>query len=456
MTATLVAILSLTVLGIPITLAVDRRARGPLLVGSSFLYGSGAMFVVMLALSVAHVPWTLISVSASALVIFCGAAIIARGQPSTGSRQRVTSPYVFDLVTLLTLTSYALYATLAPLWEWDFWAIWGLKAKAFLEVGGIDWHFLESRWNTFAHPDYPLLVPSNFDFVALVNGGWSDRWLGLVFVAWAVALLLIVRALAARETSPFFASLLTLALVSLAVSRYVGLAEGALIAFGGAGVLFVRTALRDGEAAAWRHGALMLGFAANCKNEGMALMVAVTIAAGVVSWFGVRQVAWPGNATVRPRDRAITRLFVLWPAYALAAPWLLLRAMHALPSDIVGGSAVSRLMARLPYAHQILGFLAARLYEPWFWMAILAGLLIAPAVARRRELFVILVTVIQLAFYVVAYLSTPHNLRWHVLTSWSRLTGQIAVAITFAVFLMLANSLRDGQDAPHAEARPDE
>ena len=448
MTTTLVAILSLTVLGIPITLAVDRRARGPLLVGASFLYGSGAMFIVMLALSVAHVRWTLITVTVSTLLIFCGAAILAIRQPANDNGQRAAGAHVFDLVTLLTLTSYALYATLASLWEWDFWAIWGLKAKAFLEVGGIDWRFLESRWNTFAHPDYPLLVPLNFDFVALVNGGWSARWLGLLFVAWAVALLLIVRALAARETSPFFASLLTLSLVSLAVSRYVGLAEGALIAFGGAGVLFVRTALRDGDAAAWRHGALMLGFAANCKNEGMALLVAVTIAVGVVSW--------QKEATARPRDRAITRMFALWPAYALAAPWLLLRAMHALPTDIAGGSAVSRLLARLPYAHQILGFLAARLYEPWFWMAILAGLLIAPAAARRRELFVILVTAIQLAFYVVAYLSTPHNLRWHVLTSWSRLTGQIAVAITFAVFLMLANSLRGGQDAPHAEARPDE
>ena len=31
MTATLIAILSLAVLGIPIALAVDRRARGPLL-----------------------------------------------------------------------------------------------------------------------------------------------------------------------------------------------------------------------------------------------------------------------------------------------------------------------------------------------------------------------------------------------------------------------------------------
>ncbi|HXH39942.1 MAG TPA: hypothetical protein VNN08_15030 [Thermoanaerobaculia bacterium] len=441
MTSALVAILSLTVLGIPIALCVDRRARGPLLVGASFLYGSGTMFLVLLALSIAHVRWTLLSVTATALAIFCAAAVIAKRQSSNPATQQLSNPkpHVFDPFALLTITGYALYATLASLWEWDFWAIWGLKARAFLEIGGIDWRFLESRWNTFAHPDYPLLVPMNFDFVALVSGCWSDRWLGLLFVAWGAALLLIARDLAARETKPFFASLLTLALAALAVSRYLGLAEGALIAFGGAGVLFIRTALLDDDDTAWRHGALMLGLAANCKNEGLALLVAVTIAVVAASWSSVR-------AAVRH----------LWPAYLLAAPWLLLRAMHTLPTDIAGGSAVSRLLARLPYAHQILAYLAAKLYEPWFWVAILAGILIAPAAARRRERFVLLVTAIQLVFYILAYLTTPHDLRWHVLTSWSRLTGQIALPITFSVFLMLANSLRRGEDAPHAEARPDE
>ena len=439
MTSILIAILSLAASGIPITLAVDRRARGPLLVGTAFLYGSGTIFVVLLTMSILHIHWTLISVAVAALLIFCATAFIARKQRTTDNRQPTTRPHVLDAITILTIAGYALYATLAPLWEWDFWAIWGLKAKTFLESGGIDWRFLESRWNTFAHPDYPLLVPLNFDFIALVNGGWNDRWLGLLFVAWGIALLLIARALAARETTPFFAALLTLTLAAIAVSRYVGLAEGALIAFGSAGVLFIRAALLDDDDAAWRHGALMLGFAANCKNEGFALLVAVTIAIVLITWSRV-------TATLRN----------LAPAFALAAPWLILRAAHTLPTDIAGGSAFSRLMARLPYAHQILAFLAARLYEPWFWVAILAGILIAPAAARRRERFVFIVTAIQLIFYVVAYLSTPHNLRWHVLTSWSRLTGQIAVPITFAVFLMLANSLRRGEGASHADARSDQ
>lgn len=439
MTATLVAILSLTVSGVPIALAIDRRARGPLLVGTAFLYGSGTMYLVLLGLSIVHIRWTLISVTIASLVLFCAAAFVARRPAADASVQTSVKPHLLDLLTIFTIVCYVLYATLAKVWEWDFWAIWGLKARTFLEIGEIDWHFLESRWNTFAHPDYPLLVPLNYDFVALLNGGWNDRWLALLVVASAVALALVARALAARETTPFFAALLTMLVAALGFSRYVGLAEGALIAFGGAGVLFIRAALLDDDDTSWRHGALMLGFAANCKNEGLALLVAVTIAVVASSW-----------------SSASSRLRKLTPAYALAAPWLILRAAHSLPTDLAQGSAASRLLARLPHAHQILAYLAEQLTKPWFWVAILAGVLIAPAAARRRERFIFLVTAIQLVFYITAYLATPNDLRWHVLSSWSRLTTHIAVPVAFAVFLMLANSLRRGQDAPHAEAGSDQ
>jgi len=433
MTATLVAILSLTVFGVPVALALDRRARGPLLVGSAFLYGSGTMYFVLLGLSIAHIRWTLISVTIASLVIFCAAAFIARRQSAEPWREAVR-PHLLDLFTIFTIFCYALYATLAKVWEWDFWAIWGLKARTFLEIGGIDWRFLESRWNTFAHPDYPLLVPLNYDFVSLLGGSWNDRWLALLGVASAVALALVARALAARETTPFFAALLTMLVAALGFSRYVGLAEGPLIAFGGAGILFIRAALEWDDDACWRHGALMLGFAANCKNEGVALLVSVTIAVVASSW-----------------SSAPARLRKLAPAYVLATPWLILRAAHTLPTDLAQGSAVSRLLARLPHAHQILAYLAEQLSSPWFWVVILTGILIAPAAARRRERFIFLVTAVQLLFYVTVYMATPNNVHWHVLSSWSRLTTHLAVPIAFAVFLMLANSLRGSQDAPHAE-----
>jgi hypothetical protein len=437
MTSTLVAILGLALLGVPITLAVDRRARGALLAGLSFLYGSGAIFLVLLALSAVNVRWTPAVVAAAAFAVFAIAAMIAMRQSAIGDPRPAARAHVIDLLTLGMLACYSLYATLAPLWEWDFWAIWGLKAKVFLEGGGIDWRFLESRWNIFAHPDYPLLVPLNFDFVALVAGGWSDRGPGLVFVAWGAALLLVARALAARETTPLLAALLAFALTAVSLSLDLGLAEGALIAFGGAGVLLVREALREDDPAAWRHAALMLGFAANCKNEGMALLVAVTLALIAVSW---------------SRERARARLPRLWPAYALAAPWLVLRVAHALPTDIVGGSVISRLMERLGDAPEIFSFLGARLHRPWFWVALFAALLIVAAAARRRERFVLIVTAIQIVVFVTAYFATPYEVHWHVVTSWARLTGQVSVPIAFAVFLMLAESLRSDGSAARAES----
>ncbi|HEY6842705.1 MAG TPA: hypothetical protein VI391_00940, partial [Thermoanaerobaculia bacterium] len=108
-------------------------------------------------------------------------------------------------------------------------------------------------------------------------------------------------------------------------------------------------------------------------------------------------------------------------------------------TDIVGNSAMSRVLARLPHAGEILMFLARRLYEPWFWIALLAGLIIVPATTVARERFVLIVTAIQLAFYIGSYFATPHEVAWHVLTSWSRLTDQIAIPITVVVFLALAN-----------------
>ncbi len=221
-----------------------------------------------------------------------------------------------------------------------------------------------------------------------------------------------------------------MALASLAVSGYIGLAEGALIAFGGSGVLFIRSALLDDDATSWRHGTLMLGFAANCKNEGMALLVSATIAVAIVSW---------------SRNRA--RVLNLWPGYALATPWLLLRAWHVLPTDIVAGSGLSRLIARAPYAINIFGYLGENLFKPWLWIAVLAGLAVAPAAMRRRERFILMVTSIQLFFYLAAYFASPYELHWHVLSSWPRLTGQLAFPMTFAVLLMTASSLQRDERA---------
>src|SRR5262249_6979321 len=142
------------------------------------------------------------------------------------------------------------------------------------------------------------------------------------------------------------------------------------------------------------------------------------------------------------RFRAVLRL---WPAAAIAAPWLILRATHSLATDIFGaGEAnvpiVARIIGHLPRTGEIGAMLGWLVNDPWLWIALLAGVLIVPSVLRR-EAFVFLVTAIQVTFYIGTYFGTPHDLRWHIRTSWPRLTEQVALPVAFVVILMLYESV---------------
>jgi hypothetical protein len=401
-------------------------------IGVSFLYATGVIYFVELGLALLGVPWSVWSVSIPALLI----AIFAGRIAGATQRPRLQWPRLtlVDALTVIAIVAYAVYATLAPVWEWDFWAIWGLKGRVFYEARSIDWRFLGSRWNDFAHPDYPLLLPLNYAYAALLGGGWSDRWLGLITVAFAPAFLLIVRDLVARETTPLIASTITFAATAFALSGFIGLAEAPLIAFAGAASLFLRRAVLDDDAAAMTHGALLAGLAACTKNEGMALLVAIAAALAL------------------SKVRLVWRF---WPAVAVALPWVIVRALHRFPTDLVQGSFTARMLSRMSHLGAVGAMLLRNLPLPWVWIAMLAALLVVPHAFRGRERFVLLAVVFQLAIDVVAYLSTPFSVAWQVETSWLRVAAQLAAPLLVVVMLMLARTFAPEHDLAHAEARSD-
>ena len=427
--AVVVAIVTTVVLGIPIALALDRNARGPILVGLAYLYGTGLIYVVELALALIGVHWTALNVNAVTITI-AAICFFARKPQSL-----VLSPQPWlswpDLATLLTIYAHLTWATIARVWKWDFWAIWGMKARTFYEFGTIDWRFLESQWNGYVHPDYPLLLPMNYLYTALVGGEWNDRWLGLITIAFGVALLLIIRGLAAMETRPVMAATITFACALFAFTRFIGLAEGPMLAFAGAGLLFVRRAIVFDDDAAMRHGALLLGLATASKNEGVALLVTVVAAVALSKW------------------RLLARL---WPVFVLAAAWIIIPALHHIRNDQTRGNFVARVFHRLGAFPQIAAMLLHFLAFRWMWLAVLVALLIVPRQLRARERFVLLAFAFQIAGYVIIYCGTPYSVEWEIESSWPRLTFHLATPLLYVTMLMLAQTY----DSGHAEARSEQ
>jgi len=405
-----------------------------MLAGLSFLYGAGLIYVVMLTLALTGVHWSALNVTAICLVLALlawGGHSYLPGQAFGGPDRNVWPTHFLDLATLYVLVSYTIYSTIARLWEWDFWAIWGFKARTFLEIGTIDWRFLESPFNDFTHPDYPLLYPLNYAYSALMSGGWSDRWLGFVGVAFSLALLLIVRHLAGEETRPIFAAAITFAVTFAALSKFIGLAEAPMIAFGGAGLLFLRRGLLFDNDASMRHAAILIGLAAATKNEGMALLVTAVIAVAIVRW------------------RAVIRL---WPAFAIAMPWAILKSLHHFTSDLTRGDFISRLFYRLGAIVPIGAMLVSNLAVRWVWLALLIAILFVPQRERSRERFVLIAFIVQIGFYIAIYCATANDVQWQIATSWPRLTFQVATPLVYVTMMMLARTY----DSAHAEARSEQ
>jgi hypothetical protein len=322
----------------------------------------------------------------------------------------------------IPLLGYALFATAGPLWEFDYLSDWGLKARVFWIARGIDWQFLEQATYRATHPDYPLLLPLSFDVLALIRGGWNDQALGLLNVAFAAALLMIIYRVALDETSSAVAAaLVTFAMFPLAAVPWIGIGEGPFVACATAGLLLMR---RNVSIAA-----VMLGLAASTKNEGLTLIVAAAIA-----------------LLVCRRAKDIIRL---WPAAAIVAPWLIVRAMHRLPTDIAAGSVLSRIADHLAHPGPLIDALEqASVGKPLMWIGLLLGALLVGRALVRRESFVLLALAIQFIFYLGAYVATPHDIAWHVRWSWDRLVWHLTPALAAVILMSLARV------AVPAERRP--
>jgi hypothetical protein len=433
-TPELLALLLAVVAGVPLAMLLHRRAAGSLVAGEGILLGIAASSAVLLVLAVVHVTWSrgvfvggVLGVATVAWIWVArtrgrdvGAPQLrnpATPRPRDPQRDPATSrpaTITIHLATLALVTGYALFATIAPMWEFDFIGDFGIKASTFWEARTIDWSFLEHASHRVVHPDYPPLLPLAFDTFALMRGGWNDSAVGLITVAFAVALLLVIHRLALEETgAPLMAAFVTFAMVPFACSPWIGLAEGPLVAYGTVALLLIRR----GDLTP---GAVMLGLAASTKNEGLTLIAAAAV--GLI---------------VARRWRELPRL---WPAVAIPLPWLILRRLHGLTTDITQGNVVARVFEHLltpgPLLDALLHYgVGKRVY--WLFLAI--G--IAVAIATRRflpaERFVLVTLALQFAFYIGAYLASPHDLDWHVRWSWERLVSHLSPALTYVVLVTL-------------------
>lgn len=423
----MIGVVAASLLTLVAGLAAARAQGRPAPIGAAYLYGCG---VITLAFTL--LPWVRWSV---ALVVVASiiTLVLVRDR-SICMRAFRASPV--DALTAIVLALFAGYSTVARLWEWDAWAIWAMKARAFFEYGGIDWAFMEKPSNFWLHGDYPLLVPANLALPAIVAGEWNDRWLGLIGVFILAAAVLVVRELTARRFAPSISALIAFAVAGLGASSYVGTAETPLLALS----LAALACLHAEEHTA---AAILLGLAASTKNEGVALLAAVLLVHAFAALRATAAGVRDGGAWQRVRHLCL--------AAAIVAPWFILRALHALPTDLASGSVVDRLTSRLGQAGPLLRDLATFVEKPALWVV----LAVVTAFYWRRAPMLFAIAALQIVFCVTAYFVTPYDLSWHIATSWERVSRQLVALAAYAAMVALATQFSSAE-VTHAQARSEQ
>lgn len=336
---------------------------------------------------------------------------------------------------------------LVPVWSWDHFVIWGLKARRMAAAGALDPSFLAAPQLERANPAYPLGLPVAWVLLGLgaVPGAAAFKAAHVLF---AGGLLLAVRSTAARLADHRPAGDAAAAFVAASPllwdSENLGLAETPLAFVAVAAVAaLVRALPADPEAPADRRAlalaGLLLGFLPWLKSEG--LVLALLLAAVGAAWCLGRSA---GRTPGRGRDGGVSGLAVrgadrrrrvgdLAALLAPAAAWALAAlgyAAVALPQapGFLAGDWRARLAQRLPRAGEILAAAGRELLAAgWLgaWVLFAAVALAALLLRHRRALPLAAAVTVQLGLYVAVFFVSRFDPLDHVSSALYRVAAAL-------------------------------
>ena len=318
----------------------------------------------------------------------------------------------------------------SPTDEWDPRSIWMLHAKRIYLENSL--YAQLDGYAIFSHNDYPSLMPLWSATAARVVGHWNE-----IFPKAAATLLLLPPLLLiARSLRTWWAAGLLAVAVLEVGGRY--LVDGYMDAFLAVyAVAALAVAIQPRRDAAEGAGFNLAAYAALSavltliKNEGAVLAILVGVVAVGTVLLRDRRMPW-----------GLLAAFVVSMLPLLA--WKLAVAGADLGNDLAQSDLKGQLLARLPeLAPSVLilkALLRSAVWVPLVLLLVLWARTWRVSAARAG----LAVAAAYFAVLFAVYLSTPHDLAWHLATSAKRVALPVQLLLMYAVMVLLDQWRRAG------------
>lgn len=406
------------------------RARGlsPVAFSEDFVLGLALVVPLAFAAGVLGLPWSPLSMPVLALVlagIFRFASSRAPAAvPAPAASAGWAGRAAFGLLAAVLVVAAWKWLR-APLWSWDHFAIWGVKARRIVQDGALDLEFLKLRKFVRSNPDYPIGFPLACRFLSPSVPGMAE--FRLIHALFAGGLAAAVYGGARRLEAPPAVSALAAAVLSASPlfwdTEAVGLADLPMACVAAVAVRLVLQARDDAGFPAWTAGAA-LGFLGWIKTEGFVLGALLALCAALLLRKGRRS---GGDPRVP--------LLSAWLAWGLGA--LAVRRWWLVPGvGFFEGDWAGRVGARVRSTGTLLSAMLGNLGgAEWLgiWYLFAAALAVALVLRAPAAGLLGLAVLGQLGFYTFVYLGTYLDPLGHVESSFHRLAATVAPLALLAV-----------------------
>ena len=354
------------------------------------------------------------------------------------------------VAALVIALTYLLNLVTQPLTGIDAVAAWMYKAKLYYAQNAVDLRPVagDVRRNLDYPPLFSLMVSTLYVLMGRVDDIFGKSVNFLFFIVGTASFIALVRSVLSRVLTALFAFLfVAMPIFGLALlySPYMGWADYPFGIWMLVSLIFLFDGMRTDDSMSLLFAVIAAAMAALTKNEGLSFLAIVLLLVGY-------RLARKGAATraVPPLDARLLATGLL--ALAPVILWQLYLRVEGFDHAVLSHRNWGQLLPALPgRALQILRGTRQLVYErldyPWIGASfVLASLLL---LVRRPPFsaWVYTAVVAQVAAYSVAYLVTPYDLDWIILTTFGRLLLQLAPSILLLLAITLGQAPAAGHDA---------
>ncbi|MEM5312061.1 hypothetical protein [Paraburkholderia sp. JHI869] len=323
----------------------------------------------------------------------------------------------------LALVALAVICLGTPTGGWDARSIWLFHAKRIF----VDRDFFSQLdgYSNWSHNDYPIFIPVISASLARVVGYWNEIYPKVASVFALVPAFLLFASVSTRARG---AAMLIVAAVFVCSDQLIsGYMDGLLAVYFacagicGAVLVFDLVSFQKKGSSLFFYGCTLFFWSSLSliKNEGLVLFM---ILAGSTLMFAF---VWRS-----PRRFACLSLVIL--SLVLVAIWKYLVHRHGIVNDLAGSDLKHQLMGRLFDADAHLLILRRVFWQSTFLVPF--ALYVISVWLRgqaKLALFYGLPAFGYAAVLYFVYLSTPHDLHWHLATSADRVIFPVGLMLLF-------------------------